>query len=404
MSSHRRSTSTPNGDLRRRRVHADPGFVNDKRNSTADVLSGEDDRRVVSCSDMICCSWKSKDLLPYLPFVNVFGMTTDNPVRAMAVRLAVNWHLEMFWIFTSFVHYLLMSPEIQDNVFGCILLRDLSATVKECKYSVPHYYHLIFLALFTLEAAIKVVGLGMTGGRFSWWTHDLFNKCDIIAYFAYIYETFSSLYFNHKSNLSLRALRLIRILQPISQLGVFSDIETIFTAITRSLLPMATVLLFIWFILILFGIMGMSFWGRAAFRRRCIWADILEPVIPEKFCKRSDYYYEYPDCLKLISDGNMTTANEPCYRNPLAQKDRMGFTMADGGQMAVALDNSCGPLQLCVDLANPNSGFGSFDHLPSAVLVLFTVLSGDGDIDVLWYAFTLHIKNLTSYPKSLRRA
>ena len=249
---------------------------------------------------------------------------------------------------------------------------------KTCTYSLPAWHHLVFLFLFCLEAAIKIAGLGFSGGRYAWWTHDFFNKLDILALAAYFYET-SIAMAGGTSNFSLRGLRMMRLLKPVGQLGVFSDLQTIFHAFGMALAPMATVLLFIWFILILFGICGMAVYGKASFRRRCVWADTLEIKSPEMFCSREEYYNEYPGCVALLGEPSH------CAVNPLPPVERKGSPV-DENNMPLALQSNCGPLQLCLDVGNPNEGFGSFDHLPAAMLLLFQVMSGDSDVNILWYA------------------
>ncbi|MFN9899511.1 MAG: ion transporter, partial [bacterium] len=166
-------------------------------------------------------------------------------------------------------------------------------------------------------------------------------------------------------------MRIVRLLKPLSQIGIFADLETIFDAIGSSLKPMATVLLFIWFVLILFGIMGIALYGQSSFRRRCVWADTLEVKLPEQWCKRNEKWHEYPDCISMFNNETF------CVPNPLRGADRVG-TRAGGERMWSGLDNSCGPFQLCLDTVNPNEGFTSFDHLPSALVTLFQVMSGDG--------------------------
>ena len=252
-----------------------------------------------------------------------------------------------------------------------------ASTTRQCKYTLPDWHHFIFLFLFFCEAIIKIIGLGFSGGKFAWWTHEFYNKLDIIALLAYVYEVLAIQSFGSTSSFTLRGFRIVRLLQPLSQIGIFSDLETIFHAIGAALIPMATVLLFIWFVLILFGIMGIALWGGASFRRRCVWADTFEIKAPEQWCKRNELWRQYPDCNTIF--------NNETYCAPYDISTRQG-ALAGEERMAAGLDSTCGPFQLCLDVANPNSGFTSFDHLPGALLTLFQVMSGDNDVLVMWYS------------------
>jgi hypothetical protein len=342
-------------------------------------------RQASAATRKVCCgyvAWPSIEELPDLPVVNILGMQKYNPIRAKAIELSVHPALEKFWLFLAVVHFAIALPEIQDNVFGCSFLQD-QATVKVCKYSLPPWHHFVFLCLFLLEACIKIVGLGMTGGKFAWWTQDFYNKIDIIALGSYIIETVMTMTVGNSTNLSLRGFRTIRLLKPLANLDIFSDLEIIFDAFAQAILPMTTVLLFIWFILILFAIMGMAVWGQSSFRRRCVWADTLAIKTPEVLCKRNEDFWDFPNCVALL--GGDLRATTQCAKNPTNPAERSG-TLAGPEDAHRGLDSNCGPMQLCLDVANPNFGFTSFDHLPSALLLLFQVLSGDNDSLVLWNA------------------
>ena len=320
-------------------------------------------------------SWAPYEKLPALPARNVLGMTVDHPVRRIAIRLSIDSRLEFAWLSLALVHFLIALPEIQDSFFGCSTDQIQNSITRKCAHTLPAWHHAIFLGIFLMEAAIKITGLGLSGGKFAWWTQDHYNKLDILALSAYIYETVSlSL---GLSSFTMRGLRLVRLMKPLGRLALFTDLETIFHAFGMALRPMATVLLFIWFILILFGIMGMSIYD-ASFRRRCVWADTLQVKVPEQFCHRVQ---ENLDCAS-----NVSAAAECDLIGSRPEKGPEWLGQMDKTKEPQSVDNNCGPLQLCLDTANPNRGFTSFDHLPAALLALFQIMSGDNDVQILWYA------------------
>ena len=367
-----------------------PGGTLFKRQLVHDLPAAQKEHLLRTKEPRICCglmTWVKHKDLPDLPLHNMFGMTMKSAVRRQAVKIAVNQRMENFWLFLAVLHALVALPEVQDNVFGCTLLQNQEGKFKLCTYSLPDWHHLFFLLFFCAEAAIKITGLGLAGGQLAWWTTDFYNKLDIIALLAYIYETAAQMVFKSSSQFSLRGLRLMKLLKPLGQIGVFSDLETIFHTFSHSIKPMATVLLFIWFVLILFGIMGMAIYGDSSFRRRCVWADTLEIKAPEQFCKRIEEYHEYPHCTATF---NPTTLFEKqygtkCEVNPQKRSERTSSTSSSQLHPS-SLHNNCGPFQLCLDVANPNFGFTSFDHLPAALITLFQVMSGDSDVNVMWHA------------------
>ena len=79
----------------------------------------------------------------------------------------------------------------------------------------------------------------------------------------------------------------------------------------------------------------------------------------------------------------------------LMREDHLWATETD---MEMALDNTCGPLQLCLDrpeLTWPNQNPGpSFDNLATSIVTLVQALSSDGDIDILWASYQSAPANL----------
>eukprot|EP00802_Teleaulax_amphioxeia_P000493 Tamp_00493.p1 GENE.Tamp_00493~~Tamp_00493.p1 ORF type:complete len:2407 (+),score=357.69 Tamp_00493:375-7223(+) len=281
--------------------------------------------------------------LPDLPVKNLCKMETDHQARRICLNLAVNPYLQVLWPTASVVHFVMALPEVQGAVFLCKRLEaqsDLAAKYEiSCGVTVPFWHHFIFLALYWSELIIKVTGFGLSGAKFAYWTHDVYNKFDFIATVAYPFEIISVLLIGN--TFSFRALRLFRLLKPVSRLWIFSDLEIIFHAIASALLPMLTVFSLIFFVFLLLSIMGMSMFGEGSFKRQCVWADDLTVKLPVAGCER---------------------------------EDKAGLN--NGG--------SCGPFQLCMDISNPNNGFSNFDNFFGALISLFQTFSGDGQYQILW--------------------
>jgi len=285
--------------------------------------------------------------LPDLTVTNPCKMETDHQIRRICLNLAVNPYLQFLWPLASIVHFILALPEIQQSIFLCDKFSPEDLAHLQAKYEVscgielPFYHHFLFVAIYWSELIIKVTAFGFSGAKFAYWTYDVYNKLDFIATLAYPLEIASSLVTDH--TFSLRALRLFRLLLPISQLWIFSDLEIIFHAIASALLPMFTVLALIFCAFLLLGIMGMSLFGEGSFRRRCVWADDLTVKLPEALCWRND-----------------------------------NAGLSDGG--------SCGPFQLCVDRMNPNKNFSHFDNFVGALVTLYQTFTADEQYTILWAA------------------
>ena len=281
--------------------------------------------------------------LPDLPGKNLFQMEADHLIRRRCLNLAVNPYLQGFCLLCSLVHFVLALPEVQSSVFMCKRLKDLDSDrlQQACSVELPFFHHFLFLGVYVVEAAVKITAFGFSGAKFAYWTRDVYNKFDFVATVGYLIEIIVLLFVNQA--FTLRALRLFRILKPISRLWLFSDLEIIFHALGSAMLPMLTIMSLVLFSFILLSIVGMSMYGEKSFRRRCVWADDLTLKQPEAFCWRAD-------------------------------------------SIGLSTEGSCGPMQLCADYDNPNLGFTSFDHMPGSMLALFQTFSTDGQYQIFWVA------------------
>ena len=77
------------------------------------------------------------------------------------------------------------------------------------------------------------------------------------------------------------------------------------------------------------------------------------------------------DVCLLADDLKVKMPETGCWRD-----DSLG--LSNGG--------SCGPLQRCMDVGNPNHGLTSFDNMFGAMGSLFQSFSGDGQYQILWAA------------------
>ena len=54
------------------------------------------------------------------------------------------------------------------------------------------------------------------------------------------------------------------------------------------------------------------------------------------------------------------------------------------GGSALGLDSNCGPLQLCVDLANPDLGLSHFDSIDGSLMGVYQLFAAQGVSSLLW--------------------
>ena len=181
-----------------------------------------------------------------------------------------------------------------------------------CKLVLPRERHLFFLFLYLFELLLKTTAFGFLGGKFSYWTHNFYNKLDIVATLTYVVEVAYIYIFASDCPWSFRALRLFRLLKPVGQLGLFSELETIFESIIKALYPMAVVLSLILFVLVLYSIIGMTLYSKH-FRRRCVWAHDLSLKYPEQWCSRDHKFIESQGCVAFGMFESSKTITRPIF-------------------------------------------------------------------------------------------
>jgi hypothetical protein len=220
-----------------------------------------------------------------------------------------------------------------------VLSATLACALWICIKPVPiswalHAADFVFAAIFALDIISAVIAAGF----YSFWSYDVFNKIDFVTTIMYIIDLgLRALGFTY----SLRSVRLFRLFKPMLRLKSFAGIKAIFLSLIKGASSLGAILLMLGLGLLVFVVVGVEFYMGSA-RRRCVWMDSLQEVVPTKMCKR--YIREH-----------------------------------------VA---SCDLLQICVDASNPKSGVDgmtsqSFDHVWSALLTTWQVASGDNGYNVL---------------------
>ena len=220
-----------------------------------------------------------------------------------------------------------------------VLSATLACALWICIKPVPiswtlHAADFVFAAIFALDIISAVIAAGF----YSFWSYDVFNKIDFVTTIMYIIDLgIRVLGFTY----SLRSVRLFRLFKPMLRLKSFAGIKAIFLSLIKGASSLGAILLLLGLGLLVFVVVGVEFYMGSA-RRRCVWMDSLQEVVPTKMCKR--YISEH-----------------------------------------VA---SCDLLQICVDASNPKSSVDgmtsqSFDHVWSAFLTTWQVASGDNGYNVL---------------------
>lgn len=120
----------------------------------------------------------------------------------------------------------------------------------------------IFLMIYTIEACIKIGGLGLVLSKTSY-LRDHWNKMDLIIVIAGWLSTIST------TNLNLSSLRTLRVLRPLRSITSINGLRILFVALIKSSIPLFASLTVVFFFLLIFAIAGVQLWV-GEFRNQCM--------------------------------------------------------------------------------------------------------------------------------------
>lgn len=119
----------------------------------------------------------------------------------------------------------------------------------------------VFSLVFTLEAIIKIIALGFVFGK-NTYLRDPWNVIDFLIVVTGVFDLLEGIV---GGAVSLKSLRVLRILRPLKGIKTMPILRKQVAALLRSVMGLVNVSVFLLFIFILFGIMGLQWFSGAIF-------------------------------------------------------------------------------------------------------------------------------------------
>ena len=126
---------------------------------------------------------------------------------------------------------------------------------------------IIFSYIFTLEFILKVIAMGFVVHKKSY-LRDPWNGIDFLVVLSGLTEIFAG----GKGGGSVRALRVLRVLRPLKSINAFPKMRRLISALLSSLPVLGNAVLFMMFIFLLFGLLGVQQFGSSMYQR-CRFSD-----------------------------------------------------------------------------------------------------------------------------------
>ncbi|KAL0121153.1 hypothetical protein PUN28_008671 [Cardiocondyla obscurior] len=201
-----------------------------------------------------------------------------------------------------------------------------------------------FLAIFCVEASLKILALGFVLHRGSY-LRNIWNIMDFFVVVTGIITVFSH---GMHLDMDLRTLRAIRVLRPLKLVSGIPSLQVVLKSIIKAMAPLLQIGLLVLFAIVIFAIIGLEFYSGTL----------------HKTC------YSIEDVSVIIKEGE---APSPCSAD---HKEEAPY----GAHICDANVSTC-----MGHWEGPNSGITSFDNIGFAMLTVFQCITMEGWTAILYW-------------------
>uniref|UniRef100_A0A7N6AY91 Ion transport domain-containing protein n=1 Tax=Anabas testudineus TaxID=64144 RepID=A0A7N6AY91_ANATE len=243
---------------------------------------------------------------------------------------------------------------------------------------------------FAGEMVVKMVALGVIGQ--SGYLGDTWNRLDFFIVIVGMLE-----YSLDGHNVSLSAIRTVRVLRPLRAINRVPSMRILVTLLLDTLPMLGNVLALCFFVFFIFGIVGVQLWA-GLLRNRCFMG---EDVKIYNISFLSGYYR--PDgtddhpfiCSTERENGMLRCSDVPrrrvgrtsCFLGAEEARPDMGLRVDEQVSCVnwYQYYNECRAGEL-----NPHKGAINFDNIGYAWIAIFQVITLEGWVDIMYYVMDAH--------------
>ncbi|XP_058851928.1 voltage-dependent T-type calcium channel subunit alpha-1H-like isoform X2 [Acipenser ruthenus] len=247
-------------------------------------------------------------------------------------------------------------------------------------------------AFFAVEMVIKMIALGIFGQKC--YLGDTWNRLDFFIVMAGMLE-----YSLDGHNVSLSAIRTVRVLRPLRAINRVPSMRILVTLLLDTLPMLGNVLLLCFFVFFIFGIVGVQLWA-GLLRNRCFLEDNFKTTYNLSFL--TPYYkQEEGEETPFICSTNRDNGMVRCPDIPRLKENRVECSLSmfyDSHQhnsMDVGNINGCINWNQYYNVCktgdlNPHKGAINFDNIGYAWIAIFQVITLEGWVDIMYYVMDAH--------------
>ncbi|XP_032183591.1 voltage-dependent T-type calcium channel subunit alpha-1H isoform X1 [Mustela erminea] len=309
------------------------------------------------------------------------GQTTRP--RSWCLRLVCNpWfeHVSMLVIMLNCVTLGMFRP-----------CEDVECQSERC--SILEAFDDFIFAFFAVEMIIKMVALGLFGQKC--YLGDTWNRLDFFIVMAGMME-----YSLDGHNVSLSAIRTVRVLRPLRAINRVPSMRILVTLLLDTLPMLGNVLLLCFFVFFIFGIVGVQLWA-GLLRNRCFLDSTFARNNNLTFL-RPYYQTEEGEENPFICSSRRDNGMQKCSHIPSRRELRVECTLgweAYGQPQREGLTgaghNACINWNQYYNVcrsggSNPHNGAINFDNIGYAWIAIFQVITLEGWVDIMYYVMDAH--------------
>ncbi|XP_075755908.1 voltage-dependent T-type calcium channel subunit alpha-1H isoform X3 [Pelodiscus sinensis] len=285
--------------------------------------------------------------------------------RSWCLRLVCNpWfeHVSMLVILLNCVTLGMFQP-----------CEDVECKSERCTI-LEAFDHFIF-AFFAVEMVIKMVALGIFGQKC--YLGDTWNRLDFFIVMAGMME-----YSLDGHNVSLSAIRTVRVLRPLRAINRVPSMRILVTLLLDTLPMLGNVLLLCFFVFFIFGIVGVQLWA-GLLRNRCF-LDSNFATTYNLTSLKPYYRTEEGEENPFICSSHRDNGMQKCSNIPNRKEDRVECTLSVDSYNQNLYNPDFSHRNACINWnqyynvceagdLNPHNGAINFDNIGYAWIAIFQV-------------------------------
>ncbi|XP_029288881.1 voltage-dependent T-type calcium channel subunit alpha-1I-like [Cottoperca gobio] len=244
---------------------------------------------------------------------------------------------------------------------------------------------------FAGEMVMKMVALGIIGQ--SGYLSDTWNRLDFFIVLVGMLE-----YSLDGHNVSLSAIRTVRVLRPLRAINRVPSMRILVTLLLDTLPMLGNVLALCFFVFFIFGIVGVQLWA-GLLRNRCFMGEDVKMKYNISFLSgyyRPDGTDDHPFICSMERENGMLRCSDvprrrvgrtSCLLGAEEAQQEMGLR----GDDTVSCVNWYQYYNECLTgEVNPHKGAINFDNIGYAWIAIFQVITLEGWVDIMYYVMDAH--------------